>query len=493
MDQAFRERIMPSQWVWCIVNNLDKFNDKPDLILNIISKVKRIEDHRILSTFSNLFNSIEKYYDQNSKFPDTNWLKLNFKGNMTIVITKDEFSMQIYESLDKYIDQELLKQEVSAKFVEKENPTLNDIRDLTRNLAKFTDKAVDLPEETKEDLINSYDAYSANYKGLKTHIRPLDNAIGVLGYQSLSVFAAPSGHGKSTFAFSVAYYAAIHGYCVDYLSFEIPKEHAWFNMVSIQSEDTEVRLPSNAMKENLLTEAEKEAFKEHMKDLLARIKKSNGYLNIIDQTTASINTFEGLCAKLESIAEKRGRKADLIVVDNIDNFQTLKSSERDEATKINNYIVSLDAYSKKYYNGEGTTILLLSQVNRPALKKLHTTEGEDGNERKTKIDVSCIQKYNALYEKATCVLVGYADEVLRAGDTMKVYPVKLRNRPIPLKPVQLNVKFGFSKVKGEFPLDECETPQEREKMVDNYIAEVVGISEEEMAEIQDDLQDFMDD
>ena len=60
MDQAFRERIMPSQWVWCIVNNLDKFNDKPDLILNIISKVKRIEDHRILSTFSNLFNSIEK-------------------------------------------------------------------------------------------------------------------------------------------------------------------------------------------------------------------------------------------------------------------------------------------------------------------------------------------------------------------------------------------------------------------------------------------------
>lgn len=492
MEQAFKDKIMPVKWVWCIVNNLHLFDDKPDFILELIKKAKRIEDHRLLSTFNNLFDCIERCYTENSKFPDIKWLTLNFKGNMRIVETHDEFSMQIYESLDKYIDQEYLKQELNKKIVEQENLVLNDLRDLTRQMAKFTDKAVDLPEETKEDLINSYDVYSANYRGLKTHIRPLDNAIGVLGYQSLSVFAAPSGHGKSTFAFSVAYYAALHGYCVDYLSFEIPKDHAWFNMVSIQSEDTEVRLQSSRMKENLLSDAEKEAYKEHMKDLLARIKKSNGYLNIIDQTTASINTFEGLCAKLESIAEKRGRKADLIVVDNIDNFQTLKSSERDEATKINNYIVSLDAYSKKYYNGEGTTILLLSQVNRPALKKLHTTEGEDGNERKTKIDVTCIQKYNALYEKATCVLVGYADEVLRAGDTMKVYPVKLRNRPIPLKPIQLNVKFGFSKVKGEFPLDECETQEERGQMVDNYIAEATGISAEEMAEIQEGLDDLED-
>ena len=73
---------------------------------------------------------------------------------------------------------------------------------------------------------------------------------------------------------------------------------------------------------------------------------------------------------------------------------------------------------------------------------------------------------------------------------MKVYPVKLRNRPLPLKPIQLNVKFGYSKVKGEFPLDRCETTEEREQMVDNYIAETVGISEEEMAELQEELEDI---
>ena len=490
MEQVFRDKIMPAQWVWAIVNNLQKFDDKPDFILALIEKLKKIKDHRLLSTFTSLFESIEKCYTETNKFPDMAWLRLNFKGNMNMIVSEDEFSMQIYESLDRYLDQEYIKQELGEKIVERDNPEVEDIRELTRMLARFSDKAVELPEETKEALINSYDTYSANYKGLQTHIKPLDSVIGVLGYQSLSVFAAPSGHGKSTFAFSVAYYAAIHGYCVDYLSFEVPAQHAWFNFVSIESESTEHRIPSSAMKENLLNDEEKEWYKEHMRNLLGRIKAKDGWLNILDQTTASINTYEGLCAKLEAIAEKRGRKADLIVVDNIDNFQVLQSTERDEAVKINNYIVSLDAFSKKYCDGAGTTILLLSQVNRPALKKLHTTEGEDGNDRKVKIDVSCIQKYNALYEKATCVLVGYADEVLRAGDTMKVYPVKLRNRPLPLKPVQLNVKFGFSKVKGEFPLDKCETKGERVQFVDSYIAETAGISEDDFSALQNELGDL---
>lgn len=490
MEQIFRDKIMPAQWIWCLVNNLDKFNDKPDFIFSLIGKFKLIKDHPLLSTFSNLFEAIERCYNQNGYFPDTAWLALNFKGNMSIIVTPDEFSMQIYESLDKYLRQEYLKQELGERIVEQDNPSIEDIRKLTKELAQFSERIVETPKDTKESLINSYNNYVANFDGLKTHIKPLDDVIGVLGYQSLAVFAAPSGHGKSTFAFSLAYYAAIHGYYVDYLSFEIPATHAWFNIVAIESEGTNKKLLSSLMKDGLLNEEESHWYEEHMTSFLARAKAKDGWLNIIDQTTAAIDTYEGLTAKLEAIAEERGRKADLIIIDNIDNFQVLKSSERDETTRVNNYIVSLDSFSKKYCNGAGTTILLLSQVNRPALKKLHTTEGEDGNERKTKIDVTCIQKYNALYEKATCVLVGYADEVLRASDTMKVYPVKLRNRPIPLRPVQLNVKFGYSKVKGEFPLDKCETQKERDKEVESYIVDQLGLTEEQIAEIGDELEDL---
>ena len=41
---------MPTQWFWCILNNLDKFDSKPELMLELIEKFKKIEDHRVLST-----------------------------------------------------------------------------------------------------------------------------------------------------------------------------------------------------------------------------------------------------------------------------------------------------------------------------------------------------------------------------------------------------------------------------------------------------------
>ena len=42
MDQAFRERIMPSQWVWCIVNNLDKFNDITYTCIYMIANIANL-------------------------------------------------------------------------------------------------------------------------------------------------------------------------------------------------------------------------------------------------------------------------------------------------------------------------------------------------------------------------------------------------------------------------------------------------------------------
>jgi hypothetical protein len=154
----------------------------------------------------------------------------------------------------------------------------------------------------------------------------------------------------------------------------------------------------------------------------------------------------------------------------------------------------LDSFCKEYYNGAGTTILLLSQVNRPAMKKLYTSEGQD-SDKKVKIDVTCIQKYNALYEKATCVLVGYSDEISRSQGTMKVYPVKLRNRGIPEKPITVSVNFAFSKVRGEFALDEiCGIGEKGEekasKVIDTWIKEqVVGISQEEEEELDELLSE----
>lgn len=475
---------MPTQWFWCILNNLDKFDSKPELMLDLINKFKRIEDHRVLSTLRVIIEAIEKGYYELGKFPDIAWLKLNFKGNISIIISNDEFSMQIYNSLNRYLDQELLKQELYKKIIDQENLDLEEVRSLTKAMSNYTDRFAELEKATKSKILNLYDEYKKNFRGVKTWIKPIDDTIGVLGYKSISVFAAPSGHGKSTFALSAAYYAAMNGSYVDYLSFEIPFDHIWFNIVSMYSEDKSIKIKSSDLKERKTTEEQEAAYQQYILEILAHIKASGGYLNIVDQSQGSASTFPELCARLEAMADERKRPADLIVIDNVDNLAILQDKEKNEQTKVNNYIIAFDSFCKEYYNGEGTAILLLSQVNRPAMKKLYSSESED-SERKVKIDVTCIQKYNALYEKATCVLVGYSDEVSRSQGTMKIYPVKLRNRGIPEKPITVSVNFPYSKVRGEFALNEiCGIGEEGDKKADriteNLIKnEVVGLSAEE--------------
>ena len=497
MEQAFREKIMPTQWFWCILNNLDKFDSRPELMLDLIAKFKKIEDHRVLSTLRVIIEAIERGYYELGKFPDVAWLKLNFKGNIAIIISNDEFSMQMYDSLDRYLDQELLKQELNKNIVEMDNLDLDKVRALTKAMASYTDRASEVTKSTRTKVRDLYSEYKKNFRGLRTWIKPVDDVIGVMGYKSLSVFAAPSGHGKSTFALSVAYYAAMNGAYVDYLSFEIPFDHAWFNIASLYSEDKDIKIKSSDLKECTTTEEQDEAYKTYVNEVMNHIAAAGGYLNIVDQSQGAAPTFAELCSRLEAMADERKRPADLIVIDNVDNFQVLKSSERDEATRINNYIVSLDSFCKEYHNGAGTAILLLSQVNRPAMKKLYTSDNED-SERKVKIDVTCIQKYNALYEKATCVLVGYSDEVSRSQGTMKIYPVKLRNRAIPDKPITVSANFAFSKIRGEFALNEVcgigeEGEKKAEKMVDNWIMrQASDISEEEKAALDEEFMSDLD-
>lgn len=475
--------------MWCVLNNLPKFDDKPEFVLNLIDKWKELKDHDTLSSYLDLFIAVGNFYEENQKFPDSAWLKLVFKDNRPIQITNDEYSSTIYEALNKYLDQEILKEKLNKYIVRKDIPSSLDIRALAKEMLKYSDSNVEIPKETRKSLTEAYELYEQNFQGIQTYIPALDETIGVMGYQSLSVLAAPSGHGKSTCALSIAYYNAIQGKVVDYLSFEVPKNHMYFNIASIESEGHKgEEIPASDIKERALDEKGKELYKKYINDFMDKCSVSGGYLNIIDQTTASINTFESLCNTLESIAEKRGRAADLIVVDNIDNFQTLRSSERDEATKINNYIVSLDAFSKTYCNGTGTSMLLLSQVNRPAMKKLGTPDKGNVKDTSVKIDVTCVQKYNALYEKATCVLVAFSDAATRARNIMRIYPVKLRNRPLPTRPVEVQVNFKYSKVIGDFP-DKSYTQEQVMEVMDNTLYPAINGTGEAI----DGMDDFEDD
>lgn len=503
MDREDEKKYTLDEYNWHIINNLKEFNESPSMIKELYSKMKHyLPEHTVLSKFYDIYETGIKYYDEHSTFPDIKWFEVNYAKSNKLKRTDGDFSIQVYEDCMKKIDLEIIKNDC-ASLVQTVSPDISDVRALKSRLSDYCDNAAAIPKKKKMDLISLYDDYSKEYDGVSTGISALDEQIGVLGHKSLSVFGAPSGHGKSTFAVSVAYNVAVRqGKCVDYISYEVPEEHIWFNLVSMHSKymGKEFAMESSKLKENAHKNdpVKKELFRTVMADLLLRLKQSGGYIYVLDQTTAAVNDFEALLARLEGIATERidgdnkfDRKADLMIVDNVDNFQILQSAERDEMVRVNNYIIKLDAYCKQYHHNDGCAILLLTQLNRTGMKTLaRASEKENDEEKVAKIDVSVFQRYNALYEKGTCCLVGYADAGYRLNNKMDVYPVKLRNRPVPERPINLNAAFAYSIIGGD-----------EDATMNNRTVEDFGVSRdtygEEMSKVElsfdtDDLENDPD-
>ena len=54
--------------MWCVLNNLSKFDEKPEFILNLVEKWKELKDHDTLSSYLDLFLSVEKFYQEKIDF-----------------------------------------------------------------------------------------------------------------------------------------------------------------------------------------------------------------------------------------------------------------------------------------------------------------------------------------------------------------------------------------------------------------------------------------
>ena len=418
MDREDEKKYTLDTFTWCIINNLTKFDKTPELLEASCDKIfNQLSDHPILSKFVEIFKTAFEYYEDHNSFPTIQWLEINYSRTGNLQRRDDEFTMQLYEDWNKRLDAEVIKTKCSKLVT------------------------------------------SVKYKGVTTGMQRLDDAIGVMGYKSITVFGAPSGHGKTSWAVSVAYNAAMQGLCVDYVSYEVSRDNIWFSLVAMESYfQGGMILETADMRENKLSEEQKEYFKVIMNTLLTKFKEAGGFINVVDRTTAPAGTYEEFKLQLEKIATERedsstgdkfDRKADLVIVDNVDNFQVFKSKERDESTRVNNYIIDLDSFCKTYHNGDGCAIILLTQLNRGGLKRLASAEElEDAKMKSSKIDYTVFSKFNALYEKATCCLVGFADASTRLRGKMNIYPVKIRNRAVPEEPIEVAANYAVSRIGG---------------------------------------------
>ena len=489
--EDFDNILQPNDMMWRFINNLKDYNNKPEAVLEVFNKLRRLQRHKLFGGFYRVVGKVVEFYKVHKAFPDMNWLETNFSEGVIVKLSGIPFTPEIYMDLCKKLDEAILIENIE-EFQDKVVRTHDDWMKLTSDISEFTRDNTEKPVMTKEDIINLQDNYQEEIQNagvVRTGIPALDDAVGIMGYRSLSVIAGASGSGKTTLALSFAYNAAVHqGLCVDYVSFEVPKESIWQNLISRHSDILGTPVKACTFKEGIATEEELQTYKDVATDLFRKFNESGGRIDVIDQTDSHGGTFEGLKSMLEAHAQKRpngARKADLIIIDNVDNLQILKGDRgMDETTKVNNFIIRLDEFCKQYYNNEGTNILLLTQVNRTGIKKLQTEDaGEDSSGKsKISIDVTCIQKFNAIYEKATCVMVIYANQAMRAAEEAQVYLLKLRNRALPVGGISLRARYAYSSI-GEG--DVAQPTLENNKMKVKEINEVAAVTDV-------DLETFFD-
>lgn len=452
------EKYYPHMIAWIILNRLKEFNDSPTKIRELSDKFNRLTTHTIYHKFAPIYEEAVKYFDIHNKFPDVKYLNERFPdGRVIWEMTNSSFSLDMYDKLRKQLEYELIIQDFNAEIGNSDTINISACKKFSKILQRFSENNVEIPLDTKEEWLNSYETFEEEYHGIKTGIKALDEQIGDLG--GIVTMAAPSGNGKSTTALSMAYNISTlldeygTGRNVLYINFEMPKFQMQANIVSMESsfqDNPKLRLKATDIKEKKLDKEQKELYKHYMADYMKRLNESRGYLSLIDNTSMTgYSTIDEFMSSIEEHSAKVGRKFDIIVIDNFDSLKMLKGEKgQDETGKMNYFVTRLDAFTKTYMDGYGTTIILLSQTNRDGVKKLKAMEAN--NSQEITIDYTAIQQYSSLYERATTVLVLYSSALMRSSNQLKVMPVKLRNKPLPRTPITLTARWDFSYVGGAY-------------------------------------------
>lgn len=504
------EKYYPHTIAWIIINRLKEFNDKPQMIQDLADRFMRLTTHTIYFKFAPLYEEAMKYYEIHNKFPDTKYFNERFPdGRVIWELNNAAFSIDMYDVLKKQLDYELIIQDFNLRIGKSDHIDIEGCREFGKRLTKFADTSVEIPVDVKEDWINSYENFEKDYHGISTGIKAVDEQVGDFG--GLVTVAAPSGNGKSTFALSLAYNITTQtdengqGRNVLYISFEMTKFQLQANLVSIESsfnEHINERIRATDIKEKKLSPEEKALYKTYMDKYMQRLNYSKGYLSLLDNTAMTgYSSIEEFMTSIEEHSLKIGKKFDIIFIDNVDSLNVIKGDRgQDEMAKMNGFITKLDSFSKTYMDGYGTCIVLLSQTNRDGLKKLKAMEANGSQE--ISIDFTVLQRYSALYERATMVLVLYSSALMRANNQLKLMPVKLRNKPLPRQPLTLTTRWDYSYVGSTYVPPQANTQEIQSLLNADYNEDddfedelVMGVPEEQEdtgapweEEIEDDIE-----
>ena len=471
--QDERDKISPRELCYIILNNLDKLDNEPEKIEAILDKFDQLNDQNYsnpLKTFMIPFNKVYGFYKTQKRFPGMDWIEVNLE-NFDVQRNIGNYSRDIYDSLIEYLDKLIVKLILSKNVTDKEDYSYEDLdRAITEASIYRNKRTVNIERLDWEDIEALQEQRENEPPGVKTGIEEIDEVIIELPNGSLSVINAPTGNGKTLLSSTILYNnAVLQGKHVIYVAFEAREHELWANLGSIESTHLGINQSHSTWKLRIGEGEEKkkeriDSWRECSKSIKAKLKENGGYVNILTYKTLPENTFEDFCARLEKESELKGKKADLIIIDNVDNLGLFPYKGSDFRSVMNNRISHLDAFAETYYNHEGTHILLLSQSNRAGMDKLEANEDPSAdvsndllskprvqkrNSRPPTIDGRVISDYSALSQKAKIGIVcAISDEARRKG-VIKIFFIKVRDIGKPPDPVEIYTDFKHSMVGGK--------------------------------------------
>jgi hypothetical protein len=374
----------------------------PSFIKQVIEDI----DNCTISHYKGAFEEALKFFEENGWFPDKSFLSVHYAE---VIETEVPFSDSIRQEFER-----LFRKEV-ATFKAYNMLQKGEIKEAATLLSEATQIA---PSQTKQigldGIIMEYDRLSDEPSGLLTAVPEIDDLAKGCGYSTVTIIAAPPGHGKTTMAVSMAYMNSVKGGAKGaYLTLEVSERDWWYSLLSRHSQEIGTPLSAEKIKKGLLEKSERDTLERVRDDLEKNMK---GQIRLFTVENFNNFSYTEMEHKFNQLELEWG-KLDFIIVDYVQLFRFYRPPHMQPEEYCNNIVRFFGQYAIKANNGRGCVVVLLSQVNREGSKRIGKTE---------RAEISCLAELNELERTAHLAIVLYSSESDRLSNQVGVSIVKNR-------------------------------------------------------------------
>ena len=407
-----------SEFLWdedapeILLNNLSLFNERTEDIIELISY---IEEHGTdeRKHYLPYFQSAIQFLEQNQRFPTLTELNEHCSSEPIKSRTETNVEDAYMEMGGEILYEEHLVSGLRSALRSKDSGKIADFIKLLQPSTPLPEVNINKILDVKAIRRKGRENKSVIISGIKT----FDNLTYGFRNKTINTISAPSSGGKTTFAANMAYNNAIEGKLIVYCALESSAEEILASLISLaykrkQKKDTSFLYEEfkpyyknssiTGIKPGTVNSIRFYELDEEVDDLLienyqSSITQNGGNIYVIDDSNGNLRSVKTLTETIDAIAEKEGRRVDIIVIDNADELTSFEAEGKSDAdmTIVNKMINQLNAYTTTHFNGQGTMILFLAQLNRKGMDELVKPNPD--------ISLTHISTYSNLYTKASIV------------------------------------------------------------------------------------------